>query len=672
MTISPSLDEKCINTLRLLAVDMVEKANSGHPGAPMGAAPMAFTLFDRFLKHNPADPRWPDRDRFVLSAGHASALLYALLHLTGYEVSLDDLKSFRQWGSRTPGHPEAGHTPGVEATTGPLGQGFAMGVGMAIAERWLAARYNRPGHDIINHHTYALVSDGDLMEGVASEAASLAGTLKLGKIIYLYDDNRITIDGPTALSFTENVAERFRAYGWNVIGPIDGMAPEAVDSALRAARSQEERPNLIIGRTIIGCGSPKKANTSAAHGEPLGAEEVKATRENLSCQWLEPFSVPHDVLVHTRTAINRGERAHKDWEKKLDAYRAAYPAEAGRLERELEGGLPDGWQKTLDGLYPPGAKPVSTREACGKALNALAGQVGSLIGGSADLAGSVKTLIKDRGVFGPADPDSPNLYFGVREHAMGALANGLALHGGTIPYTGTFLVFADYMRPPIRLAAMMGLRVIFIFSHDSIGLGQDGPTHQPVEQLAGLRAIPRLAVMRPADAGETAECWKAALLREGPTVMVTTRQNLDVLDRTRLAPAAGAQRGGYVLWEAGPKPEAILIGTGSEVHLALEAGRLLKDQGVKARVVSLPSWELFSDQPQDYQDAVLSPSISARVSIEAASTFGWERWVGENGVAMGLDDFGASAPGPLLYEKRGLTAARMAEQALQVLGRSQT
>ncbi|MFC1991025.1 transketolase [Chloroflexota bacterium] len=663
-----AIDKLCINTIRFLAVDAVEKANSGHPGAPLGAAPMAYALWDRFLKHNPSDPKWPDRDRFVLSAGHASMLLYALLHLTGYDLSLDEIKQFRQWGSRTPGHPEYGLVPGVETTTGPLGQGFGNGVGMAIAERWLAQHYNRPGHEIIKHYIYAIVSDGDLEEGVASEAASLAGTLRLGKLIYLYDDNDVSIEGNTDITFTENVAQRFQSYGWHVIGPIDGMDTSAVESAIRKAQAEDNRPSLIICRTIIGYGSPNKAGTGAAHGEPLGEEEARFTKDSLGWSYKEPFTIPTEVLAHLRKALERGKRQQQEWKTRIEAYRRAYPDEARQLEADLRGDLPEGWDSNLDELFKAGEKPVATRVASGRVMNAIAQKVHSLVGGSADLAPSTKTILEDHGYFGVDDYSGNNLHFGVREHAMGAVASGMALHGGIIPYTATFLIFYDYMRPPVRLAALMGLGVIYIFTHDSIGLGEDGPTHQPIEQLMGLRTVPELVTIRPADAIETVEAWKAAMKRRhGPTALIFSRQNLPVLDRTALAPASGVQRGGYILWEAAASPDVIVIGTGSEVHIALEAGKLLQDNGIAARVVSLPSWELFEAQPPEYRNEVLPPGIRARVSIEAGTPLGWERYVGLDGIAIGLSRFGASAPGKVVYEKLGLTAQRVVDEARRLL-----
>jgi transketolase len=667
----PKLDALCINTMRFLAVDAVQQAKSGHPGTPMGAAPLAYVLWDRFLKHNPGDPKWPDRDRFLLSPGHASAMLYALLHLTGYDLAMDELKQFRQWGSKTPGHPEYGLTPGVEMTTGPLGQGFAHGVGMAMAEQWLAEHYNQPGHEIVGHYTYAIVSDGDLQEGVASEAASLAGTLRLGKLIYLYDDNDISIEGSTDISFTEDVAGRFRAYGWQVVGPIDGMDPGSVDAATRSAQAAATKPSLIVCRTVIGYGSPNKAGTASAHGEPLGDEEVRLTKAQLGWSSQEPFTVPREALEHFRQARERGRQRQEKWLVRMEAYRRAYPAEAAQLEEALQGDLPEDWARDLDGLFNAGDKPVSTREASGKVMNAIAKTVHSFTGGSADLAPSTKTLLDGRGHYGTGDHSGHNLHFGVREHAMGAIANGMALHGCAIPYTATFLIFSDYMRPPMRLAALMDLRVVYVFTHDSIGLGEDGPTHQPIEQLLALRAIPNLVVLRPADATETVEAWKAAVQRrDGPTVLVMSRQNLPVLDRGAYGKAEGVQRGGYVVWEASDKPDAILIGTGSEVHIALEAGKLLQDKGVMARVVSLPSWEMFDAQPAEYRDSIIPPNVRARVSIEAGTPLGWERYVGLDGVALGLPHFGASAPIGVLYEKFDLTAERVAQEATSLVKRS--
>ena len=662
-------DELCINTLRFLAIDAVENAKSGHPGAPLGMAPMAYVLWDRHLRHSPQDPTWPNRDRFVLSAGHASMLLYGLLHLTGYDLPLEEIRRFRQVGSMTAGHPEYGLVPGIETTTGPLGQGFANAVGMAISERWLAQHYNRPGHKIIDHRTYAIVSDGDMEEGVTSEAASLAGTLKLGKLICLYDDNNISIEGDTSISFTEDVRKRFDAYGWQVIGPIDGFDLEAMDKAIREAQADTDRPSLIMAKTVIGYGSPK-AGTGAVHGEPLGEEAVKLTKQELGWLYEEPFTLPDGALDHFRQAVGRGREQQQEWKALLGAYREAHPTEAKQLDMDLSGDLPAGWDSVLNGLFEGAEKPVSTRDAGNTVMNAIATTVHGLTGGSADLAPSNKTLLTAHGDFGFEDEIDHNMHFGIREHAMGSIANGMAAHGGPIPYTATFLIFSDYMRPPIRLAALMGLRVVFIFTHDSIGVGEDGPTHQPIEQLAGLRAVPNLSVLRPADATETAEAWKAALeRRDGPTVLALSRQNLPVLDRKALASASGVQRGGYVVWEASLQVEVILIGTGSELHIALDAGKLLQESGISARVVSLPSWELFDAQPTEYRNQVLPPELTARVSVEAGITMGWERYVGTLGTAVGLSGFGASGKGPDVYKHFGLTPDRVAEEAKRVLGR---
>ena len=667
---TPTFEELCINTIRFLAVDMIQQANSGHPGAPMGAAPMAYVLWDRFLKHNPKDPKWPDRDRFILSAGHASSMLYAMLHLTGYDLQLDEIKRFRQWGSKTPGHPEYGIVPGVETTTGPLGQGFVNGIGMAIAEKWLAEHYNRTGYEIFNHFTYAIVSDGDLQEGVASEAASLAGTLRLGKLIYLYDDNDISIEGNTDTTFSENVAQRFQAYGWHVLDPIDGMDQSSIDSAIRTAQKETSRPSLLICRTVIGYGSPNKAGTASAHGEPLGEEEVRLTKENLGWPYKDAFTIPSEVLEHFQQARQRGGLQQQEWETKLAKYREAYPTEARQLQEDLSGKLPHKWDQSLDDLFKNTEKKIATREASGKVMNAIAQTVHSLMGGSADLAPSTKTILKDHSYFGFEEYCGHNMHFGVREHAMGAIANGMSLHGGIIPYTGTFLVFYDYMRPPVRLAALMGIRVIYVFTHDSIGMGEDGPTHQPIEQLMGLREVPKLVTIRPADATETVEAWKIAVeRRHGPTALVLSRQNLPVLDRTALAPASRVQQGAYILWESAVSPEVILIGTGSEVHIALEAGKLLQQKDVKARVVSMPSWELFDSQPLDYRNEVLPLTIRERISIEAGTTVGWERYTGLDGTTIGLARFGESAPGDIIYEKLGLTVQRVVDEALKLLHR---
>lgn len=648
-------------------MDTVQKAKSGHPGTPMGAAPMAYALWDRFLKHNPADPTWPNRDRFVLSCGHASALLYSLLHLTGYNLPMDELKQFRQWGSKTPGHPEHGLTPGVEATTGPLGQGFGNAVGMALAERWLAGQYNRPGHEIIDHHTYALVSDGDLQEGIASEAASMAGTLGLGKLIMLYDDNDISIEGDTDITFGENVAQRFQAYGWHVIGPIEGMDVEAVSSALTAAKAETGKPSIIVCRTVIGYGSPNKAGKGSAHGDPLGEEEVVLAKENLKWAPSDAFSIPAEAGAHLGLASGRGDVKQAEWNAAFSEYREAFPEDAQQLDDALRGKLPAGWEDGLNGLFDK-PDPIATRSASNVVMNAISKNVPAFIGGSADLAPSTRTILDDRGHIGNGEFSGHNLHFGVREHAMGAVANGIALHGGAIPYTATFLVFSDYMRPSIRLGAIMGQQVIYVFTHDSIGVGEDGPTHQPIEHLMALREIPGLVVSRPADATETVEVWRGAMARQdGPTVMAFTRQNLPVLDRSVLSPASGVLKGGYILWESGDSPQVVIMATGSEVHIALEAGQALDSEGIAARVVSMPSWEVFDEQPKEYRDSVLPPSLRARVSVEAGTTMGWERYVGLDGASVGMSGYGASAPAAVLYENFDITAKRVADEARKLV-----
>ena len=665
-----SLDELCVNTIRMLSADGVEKANSGHPGMPMGAATVAYVLWTRFLKHNPGNPNWPDRDRFVLSAGHGSMLLYSLLHLTGYDLSIDELKNFRQWGSKTPGHPESHITTGVETTTGPLGQGFANGVGMAIAERFLAAYFNRPGHDIVDHHIYGIVSDGDLMEGVCHEAASLAGHLKLGNIIYFYDDNHISIDGSTDLAFTENRVGRFKAYGWHVQSVEDGNDIAAIEKAIRAAQKKKDRPSLISVRTHIGYGSPNKQDTASAHGEPLGAEELKLTKENLG--WpLEPeFLIPEEASKHFGQALEKGKAWEGEWTDRFQAYEKAHPELAAECQRWMSGQLPDGWEKEIPS-FPADPKGVATRVTSGTVLSAVAPILPNLIGGSADLAPSNKTFVKGGEVFQGGQYAGRNFHFGVREHGMGSIMNGIALHGGVIPYGGTFLIFSDYMRPPIRLAAMMGLKVIYIFTHDSIGLGEDGPTHQPIEQLAALRAIPNLTVLRPCDANETAEAWRFALQHnEGPVALALTRQGLPILDRKEFASAKDLHRGGYVLSDDGDKqPDIILMGSGSEVHVAIEAANKLREKGIAARVVSMPSWQLFDKQPETYRDQVLPPEINTRVAVEAGATQGWHRYLGNKAAVIGIDHFGASAPYKILYEKFGITADRVMEKALSLLNK---
>ena len=664
---SPS-DERVINTIRFLSADAVQQAKSGHPGLPMGAAVMAYTLWTRHLRFDPGEPRWPNRDRFVLSAGHGSMLLYSLLHLAGYDLSLDEIKRFRQWGSKTPGHPEYGHTPGVETTTGPLGQGFANGVGMAIAAEHLAATYNRPGLPLFDHRVYGIVSDGDLMEGVASEAASLAGHLRLGRLITLYDDNRITIDGSTDLAFTEDRARRFEAYGWQVLSVADGNDVAAIDQALKTAKA-DPRPSLIVCRTHIGYGLPTKQDTASAHGEPPGDEELNGAKKNLGWPVEPRFLVPDEARQAFGVAAEAGRKARREWNDLLARYRREHAQSAAPLERVLAGKLPPGLEAGVP-AFPADAKGAATRASSGKVLNALAPMLPELVGGSADLSGSNQTAIKDAARFTADDRKGRYLHFGVREHGMAAILSGMALSGGLIPYGGTFLVFSDYMRPSIRLAAMMGLRVIYVFTHDSIGLGEDGPTHQPIEHLAALRAIPNLTVIRPADANETREAWLVALERStSPTALILTRQNVPTLDRKTYAPARNLRKGAYVLADFGKrKPQVILMASGSEVEIVLEAGRRLAAKGVGVRIVSFPSWELFAAQPAAYRRAVLPPQVTARVAIEAGGPQGWDRWVGERGVVLAIDHFGASAPYKELYARFGLTAERVLREARRLLG----
>jgi transketolase len=675
---SAELDQLCINTIRFLSVDAVQKANSGHPGLPMGAAPMAYILWTRFLRYNPTDPAWPDRDRFVLSGGHGSMLLYSLLHLTGYDLSLDDLKNFRQWGSKTPGHPEHGLAPGVETTTGPLGQGFVNGVGLALAEAYLAARYNRPDYAIINHYTYGIASDGDLMEGVSHEAASLAGHWQLGKLIYLYDDNHISLAGATDLTYTEDVTRRFEAYGWQVQLVEDGNDLDAIERALQQARSETHRPSLIRVRTIIGYGAPHKQNTFEAHGSPLGPDEVKAAKENLGWPIDPPFYIPGEALEHFREAIDRGRQTQAVWQKKFDAYAQAYPDLAAELTRVVKGELPIGWNKDLPSFAP--GKALATRVSSGQVLNAIAARLPNVVGGSADLNPSTNTALKGLGDFqspalkandtqgavgGGWNYAGRNIAYGVREHAMGSISNGIALHGGLIPFTATFLQFADYMRPAIRLAALMEQHIIFVFTHDSVFLGEDGPTHQPVEHLAALRAIPNLHVIRPADANEVAVAWQMAIERQhGPTALIFTRQALPTFDRSTVASAEGVRRGGYVLIDSAGLPDLILIATGSEVALAVGAREELLKRDIQARVVSLPCWEVFDAQPREYRESVLPPIVKARLSIEAGIAQGWHKYVGDEGKVMSIERFGASAPAGVIAEKFGFTV-----ETVQAIGR---
>jgi transketolase len=676
------LDQLSINTIRFLSVDAVQKADSGHPGLPLGAAPMAYVLWTRFLQHNPANPHWVDRDRFVLSAGHGSMLLYSLLYLTGYNLPLEQIKQFRQWGSLTPGHPERG-TPGVETTTGPLGQGFANGVGMAIAESHLAARFNRTDHTIVNHYTYVLASDGDLMEGVAAEAASLAGHLKLGKLICLYDDNHVTLSAGTHITFTEDRAMRFAAYGWHTQTVENGNDLAAIDRALRAAQAEKERPSLILVRTHLGYGSPHKQDTFEAHGSPLGEDEVKLTKQALGWPVDPPFYVPDAALAHFRLAMERGKRAEADWAERFSKYSNAFPDLAKEFQQRMAGELPQGWDSDIP-TFQPDQKGLATRTASGKVLNALDGKPSLLVGGSADLDPSTRTALTAMGDFespqdGAGDQQGStgggwsyagrNLHFGVREHAMGSIANGLAVHGGVIPFTATFLIFSDYMRPPIRLAALMEQGVIFVFTHDSIALGEDGSTHQPIEQLAALRAIPNLLVIRPCDANETAMAWRVAIeSRNRPVALILTRQDVPTLDRTKFAAADGLLRGAYVLAEApNGKPDIILIATGSEVSLIVAAGQKLAGNKINVRVVSMPSWELFEAQPRSYRDSVLPPSLRARLAVEAGATQGWCTYVGDEGDVIGVDRFGASAPGKVMMREYGFTVDHVFERAMKLV-----
>ncbi|MFH2218837.1 MAG: transketolase [Pseudomonadota bacterium] len=662
-----TLDTLCINTIRTLSMDAVQKANSGHPGAPMGLAPAAYVLWTRMMKHSPENPGWIDRDRFVLSAGHASMLLYSLLYLSGYDVSLDDLKNFRQWGSKTPGHPEFGHTPGVETTTGPLGQGFANAVGMAMAERHLAARFNRPGHEIVDHCTYMICGDGDMMEGVSSEAASLAGHLGLSKLICIYDDNKISIEGPTDITFTEDVALRFKAYNWHILKADDGNDVDAIHSALKAARAETERPTLIVLRTHIAYGSPNKQDTADAHGAPLGEAEVGLTKANLGWSRDVTFQVPDEALSAFRKCMERGREAVAGWQETYVAYTKKYPDLAKEWVDAVSGNLTGGWDADIP-EFTDADGPMATRAASGKVLNAIAKNLPTLMGGSADLAPSNKTYIDDSTEFQKNAYSGRNIRFGVREHAMAAIMSGIQLHKGLRPYGGTFLVFADYMRPAIRVASLMKLPLIFIFTHDSIAVGEDGPTHQPVEQLASLRAIPGLTVIRPADASETAEAWRQALrTTDGPTALLLSRQKLPVLTGSRSKD--GLPRGAYVLSDANGKPDMILIATGSEVHIALEAQKRLSREGVAVRVVSMPSWELFEKTEQAYKDRVLPPDVPVRMAVEAGLPMGWERYVGDSGFVLGISSFGASAPGGTVMEKFGFTSENIVEKVLSLLRR---
>lgn len=665
------LDELCIRTIRMLAVDAIEQAKSGHPGLPLAAAPMAYVLWTRFMRFNPRNPLWPNRDRFILSAGHGSALLYALLYLTGYDLSLDDLKNFRQWGSKTPGHPERNPEIGVEVTTGPLGQGIANGVGMAASERFLAAQFNRPGLPIMDHYTYAIVSDGDLMEGVASEAASLAGHLKLGKLICLYDDNHISIEGSTDLCFTEDRAARFEAYGWHTVKVHDGNDLRAIDAAINEAQHETERPSLISVRTEIGYGSPKQ-NSAAAHGEPLGLDAVKLTKAFYKWEERPLFHVPEEAVARMRRAVDQGERCEKEWEALLSKYRANFPEDAQKFDWQMRGELPPDWDTQIPVFNSSDGK-LATRVASGKILNGIAVKVPNILGGSADLAPSTKTIISGSEDQNHRHPGGRNFRFGVREHAMGAVLNGIAAHGGLVPYGATFLIFSDYMRPAIRLSALMDLHVIYVFTHDSIGVGEDGPTHQPVEHLVALRAIPNLLVIRPADANETAEAWRVAMQCSKPVALLLTRQGLPISDPARYAPAAGLSKGAYVLSEPAGDLDIILIASGSEVCLALEAQeKLSKEKGIHARVVSMPCWELFDRQTQEYRDQVLPTTVKARLSIEAGSCLGWAQWVGDGGACVSVDRFGSSAPGGQVMNQYGFNVDNVVATAVAVVERARS
>ncbi|MFP4476789.1 MAG: transketolase [Desulfatibacillaceae bacterium] len=710
------IDSMCVNTVRALCMDMVQRANSGHPGAPLGMAPAAFALFTKAMRHDPARPDWPDRDRFILSAGHASSLLYAMLHLTGYDVSLADLENFRQWGSRTPGHPEKvfsistetsessacsqtmrckarefrgvsrtnrtphrremkrnaadrvcgqAETPGVETTTGPLGQGIANGVGMAMAERFLAATFNRPGHPVVDHYTWVLCGDGCLMEGVASEAVSLAGHLGLGRLILLYDDNEISIEGSTDITFTEDVPKKFEACGWQVLDVADGNDTAAIATAVEDARLDTERPTLVRIATRIAHGCPNKEGCASSHGAPLGDEEILLAKRNLGCDE-SAFCIPEQALSAFRECVAKGQQARSQWEELMDAYEKAHPELCRQFRNLMEGGLPEGWDRAIPS-FSPGDGPVATRAASGVVLNALAAGLPTLIGGSADLAPSNKTIINDSGDFAKDAWQNRNIRFGVREHAMAAICSGMALHKGVRPYCGTFLVFADYMRPAMRVAALMKAPVTYVLTHDSVAVGEDGPTHQPVEHLSSLRCIPGLTVIRPADAAETAEAWKQAIQTNGPVALILSRQKLPVIDRSRYAQASNLSRGAYVIDDTRSKPDVILVATGSEVSLALTAADILAERGVMARVVNMPSWELFAQQTRVYRDAVLPPDVDKRLVIEAGSPFGWERYAGCKGRILGIDGYGSSAPGNVVLEKYGYTVERVVNEALAMV-----
>jgi transketolase len=662
-----SVDDLCINAIRVLSMDAVQKADSGHPGTPMALAPLAYVLWGRHLRFNPANPGWLDRDRFVLSAGHASMLLYSVLYLTGYDLTLDDIKQFRQWESRTPGHPEYGHTAGVETTTGPLGQGFGNAVGMAVGEALLGTLFNRPDHQIIDHHTFFIASDGDMMEGVSHESASYAGHARLGKIVGFYDDNHITIEGNTSLTYSDDVQRRFEGYHWHVQRVDDANDLDAIDAAILAAKAEKERPSLIIVRSHIGFGSPHKHDTAEAHGSPLGVDEIKLTKQALGYPSLEPFYVAPDALAHWRNIGARGAPLESEWQKRYDAYKAVHPDVAAELERRLRGDLLDGWEALIPTFTAENGN-VASRAASGVVLNAIAPRIPELVGGSADLSSSTNTIVANAPSFGPDDHSGRNFHFGIREHGMGSIMNGMALHGGVIPYGATFLIFSDYMRPPIRLAAIMQLHVVYVYTHDSIGLGEDGPTHQPVEQLSTLRAVPNMTVIRPADASETAEAWRVTLKhRNGPVALALTRQKLGLIDRTKFAAASGLAHGAYVLADApGGPPQVVLISSGSEVALILEAQQRLTKEGIRSRTVSMPSHELFAKETAEYRDSVLPHGVK-RIAIEAAHPMSWYRWVGDDGVILGIERFGASAPYKEIYTHLGLTVDNLVETAKKLV-----
>ena len=662
-----ALERLCIDAIRVLSMDAVQKADSGHPGTPMALAPLAYVLWTRHLRYNPANPEWIDRDRFVLSAGHASMLLYSVLYLTGYDVSLDDLKQFRQWESKTPGHPEFGYTPGVETTTGPLGQGVGNSVGMAVAEAQLAAVFNRSGHDIINHHTYFIASDGDVMEGVSHEASSFAGHLRLGKIIGFYDDNHITIEGDTDLTFSDDTAKRYESYGWHIQHVGDANDIDAIDKAIVAAKAVTDRPSLIVLRSHIGFGSPNKQDTAEAHGSPLGPDEIRLTKEALGYPSQEPFYVAPEALAHWRTMAGRGEKLESEWQSRHAEYEKAHPEAAAELSRRLRGELIDGWEDLIPSFTAENGN-VASRAASGVVLNAIAPKVPELVGGSADLASSTNTIVKGAPSLSASDLSGRNFHFGIREHGMGAVMNGMSVHGGFIPYGATFLIFSDYMRPSVRLASVMHRHVIYVYTHDSIGLGEDGPTHQPIEQLSTLRAIPGFTVIRPADASETAEAWRAALKHSGPVALVLTRQKLGFIDRTKFSSSSGVGRGAYILAEAeGGDPQVVMMSSGSEVALIIEAQQKLAKEGVRARVVSMPSHELFDAQDSEYRESVFPRGVK-RISIEAGHPMSWQRWVGSDGVALGINRFGASAPYKEIYEHLGITVDKLVETAKTLIG----